>query len=208
MIKYFITAFLIYFSSFGWAQVTDRLSHSPVDSLNLSSTNNSDSVDILALVEVQVKEAMDRQLKGEIKSSFNFFYEEKELIKITPDKENRESSSFAGILKDVAKNKFLLLGAFSIFVFSITFIRRGMNHHGNLFKKELEEKIVDVEKENRLVQSNPESDTIRSKLINTSDNELVEKSVSAKAKELKIAKGEVILAARLKSYELSQLSLK
>jgi len=209
MKKIFSVVFLFSLTIFCQTPGADSISLGNPDS---SDVSGQDSINVMAMLQTQIDEARERELRGEIKSSFNEPYYKKETkdVKKVSEVENINYSneeSFFTLYKDPSAFKYFLLTAFSIFVISGVFIRRRVNKKSNLFKKELKEKIKSVREENSLPTFNPELKTIRSKLMNTPEQELFEKTITAKARELKIGKGELILAAKIKSYQMAQLSL-
>ena len=155
--------------------------------------------DIKALVQTQIDSARARDFRGEIKSCM---YKENLEANIVHSfsQPDLESKSF---LND--NLKFFVIIGFSIAVFVVVFIRRAKIENQKTIKKNLKEKINLIRTEGNVTKDNPELNLVRTKLVNQS-SDVVVSSVSKKAKGLKIGKGEVMLAAKIKSYQLAQFS--
>ncbi|MFA6025537.1 MAG: hypothetical protein WC727_03785, partial [Ignavibacteriaceae bacterium] len=70
--------------------------------------------------------------------------------------------------------------------------------------KNIRSNIQSIRLEKSISKKETKLKVIRKNLLNSSVNlNVTEGSLARKAKELKIAKGEIILAAKIKSYELS-----
>lgn len=91
----------------------------------------------------------------------------------------------------------------SLFVFSSVVTRRLVLKHKNKSNK-LRTNIQSLRLEKSIVKKETKLRSIRENLLRSSVNlNSMEGSLAQKAKELKIAKGEIMLAAKIKSYELS-----
>lgn len=91
----------------------------------------------------------------------------------------------------------------SLFVFGSVVTRRLVLKHKNKSNK-LRSNIQSLRLEKSIVKKETKLKSIRENLLKSSINlNSGEGSLAQKAKELKIAKGEIMLAAKIKSYELS-----
>ncbi len=172
-------------------------------SLSKSQINLVEEIDIKALVQAQIDSAKERNLRGEIKSYINYMYMKSEIIPSVHKNADVENGSSFFVQLDT---RMLIIIGFSILAFLIVFIRRIKNKsHSQSFDKSKENTQLITEEYN-LKENNPELNLVRSRLVNQSAVEFSDNSVSSKAKGFKIGKGEVILAAKIKSYQLAHLS--
>ncbi len=165
-----------------------------------SQYNLMDGADIKAMVQVQIDSARARDLRGEVKSCLNYINMIPKIINSDNEKVILETGPFISI-----NPKVLIIGCFSLLVFLIVFVRRKIKSHNNLSSKP-EQGIINLEKKEG--PDNPDFDQIRNKLVNQPLPEIRESSFPGKSKGMKIAQGEVILAAKIKSYELAHFGNK
>jgi hypothetical protein len=195
---------------------------------NINANDNSKisilNIDIKSLVQAQIDSAKERAKRGEIKSYCSIFIPVSE--KTSEHKINKEikSSSRPGLFSELLHQqltiKILIILGFSVAVFLFVFIRRMTQKDWNSIfqklvikkeknkndsaKKELKENIISIREEASIKRENPALNLIRSELVKKAAPEILTNSISSKAKELKIAQGELILAAKIKSFQLAQ----
>jgi len=164
---------------------------------DISALKLMTGADIKALVQSQIDSAKARDFRGEIKSCV---YKENLNVAHSFQQPDFESSSFFS-----DNLKFFIIIGFSIVIFLVVFIRRVKIENQKSVKKKLKENINLIRTEGSIIKDNPELNLARTKLVNQS-SDVVVSSVSKKAKGLKIGKGEIMLAAKIKSYQLAQFS--
>jgi hypothetical protein len=172
---------------------------------NVAGLVAKDSINLKAIVQVQIDSAKARDARGEVKSQINYY--ESVLAKTS---ESGIGISWMKLKVDSffsskTNLKLLIIAGFSILVFFTVFIRRTLRRHKVSSRKKLKENISLIRKESKIKKEDPELDFIRSGLINEADSNVMVNSISTKAKELRIAKGEIMLAAKIKSFQLAQL---
>jgi len=101
--------------------------------------------------------------------------------------------------------RFMIIGGFAVAAFSFVFVRRLIRNRPRKGEKKLKNNIRILRGENIFVKEQSDLKSIRSKLLNSPvilNNH--GKPLSEVAKELNISQGEIILAAKIKSYELAK----
>lgn len=101
--------------------------------------------------------------------------------------------------------KFYVLGGAALLAFSFVMVRRMLQGRSKKTGKNLKNNIRILREENVVKREQPELKSVRSKLLNSPvilNNH--GKPLAEVAKELNIAQGEIILAAKIKSYELAK----
>ncbi len=181
----------------------DMCQTSSSGSLSKSQINLAEEIDIGALVQAQIDSAKARNLRGEIKSYINYIYTKSVIIPSVHKHADVENGSSFFVQLDT--RLFIIIG-FSVLAFIIVFIRRIKNKSRYQSFDKPKENTQFITEEYNLKENNPELNLVRSGLVNQSAAELSTNFVSSKAKGLKIGKGEVILAAKIKSYQLAHLS--
>ena len=154
--------------------------------------------DIRSIVQAQIDSARARDYRGEIKSCM--FNED-----LSTNAGNSFQKGNLGNESFIIENlRFLLIVGFSIIAFLIVFIRRVRIKNKKSASKKLKDNIRLIREEGNIDNNVNELNLVRSKLVNQSASDVVVSSVTKKAKGLKIGKGEVMLAAKIKSYQLAQ----
>ena len=219
--KYFLSAFLLsVFTLTAYGENSIKIPEEFLSSISNSSTSNvsaaPDSVDIRQMVEEQISAIKIRQLE-EAKKSENIA--EKSETSLTSKDENRSDlfyiyTSLVSTLEriktsllslDVMNNKFSILGFATILIFSVVIIRRKILSRQKDNKNSLKENIRLLREEKAVKKLNPKLTDVRNSLIRDSLTFANPKAgISKIAKELNIAKGEILLAAKLKSHELNK----
>ncbi len=151
---------------------------------------SSDSINIGSMVQAQIELAKEREAKGEIQSTFSSSIAKNSNIIPHSNLVANESKSFLS-------PKLLIISSFSLIAFLFVFIRRLIFTKGS--------KRKDRSSKNSFVINREMLTPIRKELKNLT-NAMEVNSLDDKAKELNISKGELVLAARLKSLELTKLS--
>ncbi len=172
-------------------------------SLSKSKINLAEEIDIRSLVQAQIDSAEARNLRGEIKSYINYISNKSDIIPSIRKHADVENGSSFFVQLDT--RLFIIIG-FSILAFIVVFIRRVQNksRYQAFDKSKVNTQLIT--EEYNVKENNPELNLVRSGLVSQSAAGLSANSVSSKAKGFKIGKGEVILAAKIKSYQLAHLS--
>ena len=166
---------------------------------NVSSRYNLMSgADIKAMVQEQIDSARARDFRGEIKSCM--FYDNSQEDVIYADNENSASVTKPTIEIDP---RILMLAVFSIFVFLFVFIRRIIKNR-NLPAGLIEQKTNESAEQDVIIDPKTDFEEIRNKL----NPDIKETSLPSKTKGMKIAQGEMILAAKIRSYQLEHFGNK
>lgn len=150
----------------------------------------ADSINIGSMVQAQIESAKQREAKGKIQSSFSSSIIKNNYILPNSNLNTKESNSFLS-------PNLIIISSFSLIAFLFVFIRR--IHFKQASKR------GGKYSENNFVINREMLTPIRRELKNLT-NAIEENSLDDKAKELNISKGELVLAARLKSLELTKLS--
>lgn len=169
---------------------------------DISQISLTDGIDIKALVKAQIDSAKARELRGEIKSFINYVSSRPSIIYTPNEPVDIETDSIFKILSNL---RVQIIAGFSFLAFLIVFIRRIKNRLKDSTKKFPKENVELSIKEHHIMKNNHDLNLVRSQLVNLSASGISGDSVSEKAKNLNIAKGEVFLAAKIKSYQLAHL---
>lgn len=181
------------------------------DSLNAGITGNknisnpeksSDSVDVRALLQSQIDIAREKEKEEELKINQSNSRITSNEIK-TPPKNLSSFDLFSNIL--FIKAGVIML--FAVSTFSYIFFRRRRIRNKKDFNKIFKKNINLIRAEKLFSkEDNPALNSLRNQLV---ENEsITSRSISSKAKELHISKGELILASKIKSYQLAQIGFK
>ncbi len=169
-----------------------------------------DSVDVAAMLQAQIIEAQMRDSLGIIKSLAYESYNNKilrDIIEVEEEKTTLPDETLLSTLEEKLFNKYSILSVFSVSILTAVVVRRKRVSKGRKFRNELKEKIQSVREEMLIPKEETGLKLLRNKLLTLPEPELFNKTLSAKARELNISKGELILAARIKSFQMSQLTL-
>lgn len=163
--------------------------------------------DIVQLIQIQIDSALAMNERGEIKSNsfiaddaYENELKDSEVVFVpatdihTKDKTNASTS------------KIMIIVIFSIAAASFVFIRRMFKPAEVKKKESFKEKFLALRNENLLIKEDSQSEELRKRLIKTYETDIVGNSLTIKAKELGISQGELMLAAKIKSFQLSELS--
>ncbi len=198
-----ILCIALFILSMGVCRTHSKLSAEKKQNIE-SQYNLLSGADIKAMVQVQIDSARARDYRGEIKSCTNYIGSSPNIVYSSKEKVVVETEPFLNL-----NPKFYIIIGFSGLVFLIVFIRRKIFTHQNEPQEEIVEKNISLSQNDKIVNTdNPDLDQIRNKLVNPSVPGIKEGSISRKAKGMKIAKGEVILAAKIKSYQLAHFGNK
>ncbi len=166
------------------------------------SEKTSDSVDVRALVQSQVDIAREKEKEDQLKN-------EKINDKIAV-KENKEVSNNLSSFEPFSNTIFIKSGViilFAGFIFSFVLLRRKRSNSKKDFNKIFKENINLIRSEKLMSrEEDPALNDLRNRLVKWEAP--TSRSISSKAKALQISKGELILAAKIKSYQLAQISFK
>ncbi len=181
------------------AAVNDSLTAAAAtDTMKLSA---ADSINISALVQTQINKA-----RAKLNSAEN------DVIKTEAPAPVQEKSWFEGLglpfnLSDSLTQKILIIVLASFLVLGFVFIKRLKSAKKKKPEKILKRNVAFIREERVLKVENNKLSSVRQKLsadpnyLNSSADNLTKR-----AKELNIAKGELILAAKIKSHELAKVS--
>ena len=218
--KYFLSAFLLsLFTLTAYGENSIKIPEEFLSSISNSSSSSvlvtSDSINIRQMVEEQISAVKTRQLE-EAKKSENIVEKKSETslkgkeengsgLFYTSEVSTLEKIKTAFSSLEVMNNKFSILGFATILIFSVVIIRRKILSRQKVNKNSLKENIKLLREEKAVKKFNPKLTGIRNSLIHDSSTFANPKAgISKIAKELNIAKGEILLAAKLKSHELNK----
>lgn len=211
--KSFITFFVIFF-------IATKLCAGSIDSLKAAAGNLSadsltssqissapDSINISKLVQMQILAAQKKEnekinktiLNVETKKveqpnklNVNFLFEVRKIIP----------------LSDIDLLKTMIIFSFSIIVFSAVFIKRKISNKKSKKNKStgLKKNISLMRQEKPIKVGKPDKfkKSVRKKLLISAPAKLSTESISKAAKEFQISKGEILLASRIKNFELNK----
>jgi len=177
------------------------------ESLSEKFSNQINQTDIAQLIQIQIDSALALNERGEIRSSSfiadNMHKENliDSAILYVPVTESYEKDKSEGGL-----NKLIIIVVFSVAVMAVVLIRRMFKPFDSNKKESFKEKFLALRNENLLIKEDSQSEELRRRLIKTYDTDIVGNSLTIKAKELGISQGELMLAAKIKSFQLSELS--
>jgi hypothetical protein len=174
----------------------------------IDSTSNKavdkDSVNIRELVQAQIQNAIEKQTAASKVSGSSTKTES--VDSSTPQEEQIASH---GLILGVIINQPLHMKIFEISSFLIITVLLSVRLVGAIQKKSLhvlKEKIAMLRNEKIIYKQDPKLQVIRKQLPNKdSIFNKSDKHISKAAKELKISKGELLLAARLRLFEVGKM---
>jgi hypothetical protein len=193
------------------------------DSLKMGNSGlSTDSVDIGQMVNVQIDNARIKQTQDSIHNLeakdiiLKTAVSSPAVISIKPKKEISQWESLVNFVEPVIREvsmaneitiKLSIMGTASSLAFIIVFVRRKKLGIRREAKSNFKDGIKLIREERVRDRKNSGLSLIRNKLIGrTSSFLLSNDSVVKNARELNIAKGEIYLAARIKSHELKKIS--
>jgi hypothetical protein len=188
---------------------TTSLAMDSID-LTMDSIIAVDSVNIREMVEEQITAAKKKMLE-EKESAITGILTSNE--KTVPKETGNEVH--LGVIEKIREflykaNKDMarvaLLAGSTFLVFGTVLIRRVKIKKKNIRRKKLVKNINSIREEKVVAKDNPKLKNVRTKLKNNPENFGEENSFGETAKELNISKGELLLAAKIKSYELSKIA--
>ncbi|MGK9477075.1 hypothetical protein [Melioribacter sp. OK-6-Me] len=172
------------------------------DTLSLQTAYEDDVQDSIDIRELVAQQILMAKIKNE-----NNAVKEPDIIETAPEYENEmpvvinKKKSFYQLYLELPFNIKLLI-SFSAFLFVLIFIRRAVLRAQKMSKKKLKNNIGMMRQEKLQLVTDHRKSKFRKELLNNPViNKLNDKNISKKAKELKVAQGELMLAARLKYYE-------
>lgn len=176
-------------------------------SLSEKFSHQINQTDIAQLIQIQIDSALAMNERGEIRSSSfiaDNMHNENQIdsaILYVPLTESYERDKLEGSL-----NKLIIIVVFSVAVMAGVLIRRIFKPFDSNKKESFKEKFLALRNEKLLIKEDNQSEELRRRLIKTYDTDIVGNSLTIKAKELGISQGELMLAAKIKSFQLSELS--
>jgi hypothetical protein len=199
--KKFLTAIMLFFSSSYFAQVN-------IDSVLIAFNNfQPDSVDVSKLVQKQIEAARMKEesiLKSENENKVDL-----------NKKENIEIATIpvaAAVINKPANNKIVefinsfsievkIFSIFSLLIMIIVSFRRILIRFKKKIKNSLKHRIAMIREEKVIIKKDRIKTRARKSLKKEKLIErLSESGMNSKARELSISKGEILLAARLKTF--------
>ena len=174
----------------------------------MDSTITVDSVDIRGMVQEQITAAKKKMLE-EKKSPAGVLINKKKALKESNIEEpfgivNKIRELFARSNENIAS--VALLAGSTFLVFGTVLLRRFKIKKKNIRHKKLVKNINSIREEKVAVKNDPKLKSVRTKLKSNPEQFSGENALTQTAKELNISKGELMLAAKIKSYELSKIS--
>ncbi|MGA7723518.1 MAG: hypothetical protein WCA84_20300 [Ignavibacteriaceae bacterium] len=197
--------------------------NSNIDSLkkNISGLT-ADSIDIREIVLAQIEAARKKQSQDSLNIldakniPLNAVVIPQAVIKIKPKVEKTKWDKLYAYIENVIQNvhiynevtiKLSIMGTAAFFAFLLVFVRRKRLNTKKNAKTNIKDGIKLIREERVKDRKNSSLSLVRNKLIgSTSSFQLSYDSVVKNARELNIAKGEIYLAARIKSHELKKAS--
>jgi hypothetical protein len=214
-----VITLILCFVKYNFAQQDIRhVANLTLDSINLTldstglamdSTIASDTVNIREMVIQQILAAKKKMLEEKQSKPQTLPGNKKKVLK----KSNKDKS--VGILERISEflsranediARVILLGGSTFLVFGTVLIRRIKIKKKRVRRKKLVKNINSIREEKVIVKEDPKLKDVRIKLKSNPEHFITENSFDETAKELNIAKGELLLAARIKSYELSKIT--
>lgn len=211
----FIVIALLMFTVSGFAQTKDstdtlRSNTAAADTVSADTTASADSISLSGIVASQIAAARQKQLNDSVNTA------QVPVVKQEPAKSELTGIA-AGILEKArgfynANTDLVLKAAFllsvSLAVFIIVFIRRRRLRPKKKFESTLKNNIRKLREEKIEFSINPDLKMMRKNLVqDPSFNFTSHDSISRTARELNISKGELMLAARIKSHEMARSCL-
>ncbi len=199
-----VLIFTFFYSAFIAAQdFTLTGSEESSEDINL----NIDQTDIASLIQTQIDSALALNERGEIKSS--------SIVAIDLNEEKAEavnlqfvtvSDSFTEAKSESYSNRIIIISVFTVVVLLVVFIRRIIKPAKLRTTDNFKEKFIALRNENLLVSEDRKLEEIRKKLTKSYDTDIVGSALTIKAKELGISHGELMLVAKIKAFQLSEIS--
>jgi hypothetical protein len=163
--------------------------------------NIMSGADIRAMVKVQIDSARAREFRGEIKSCMYYDNSSADLI-------YSNENNIADTKPVIEINpKVLILILFSVSLLIFVFIRRFIRNRKYSDVLPEQESIKIINKEETSKNETDDLENLRNKL-NPPIPDIKESSLPGKPKGIKISQGEMILAAKIKSYQLAHFDNK
>ncbi len=174
------------------------------DSSNISSNQaGSDSINISQIVQQQIDAARKKQLEEQQKASLNV------VLKARENKAGGVEYFFANLRKSIPLSddllmKFSILGSAAFLASLFIFMRRFRGRKKSA-KTDLKRNIKLLREEKIFSKKDKKLSGLRTKLSGApSTYELSNRAVARNARDMNIAKGEIYLAARIKSHEMKK----
>ncbi len=166
-----------------------------------SQYNIMRGADIRAMVQVQIDSARAREFRGEIKSCMYYDNSSNDLI-YSNENTAIETKPVIEISPEV-----LVLILSSVTIIMFVFIRRFIKNRKFSDILPEPESINIIKKEETINNETDDFEQLRNKL-NPSIPDIKESSLPSKTNGMKIAQGEMILAAKIRSYQLAHFGNK
>jgi hypothetical protein len=198
----------------------------PIDSLNAQLYGIAgDSVNIKDMVTAQIEAARNKQVQDSItaadsnsvqKLPAKTAVESQAVVTLKHNSEKTELEKLSEYLDPVFQAvrmsneltiKMAIMGVATFFAFFIILIRRTRLGKKKTTKRDTKDGIKLIREEKVKDKKDGKLSLVRNKLLGSAPSfQLSKESVSKNARELNIAKGEIYLAARIKSHELKKAS--
>jgi hypothetical protein len=222
-----ITVLFIFFSLTSFAENSSSKTVSAMltagDSSNISDSGLAiDSVDISQLVSAQIETARKKQTQDSIdileakNIPLKAVATSQAVITPKPKNEKPQWQALGAYVEQVLREvstaneitiKLSIMGAATFFAFIIVYVRRKKINSKRETKANFKDGIKLIREERVKDRINIGLSLIRNKLIGSASSFLLSNdSVAKNARDLNIAKGEIYLAARIKSHELKKAS--
>ena len=212
--KLFIVSFII-FSAACFGQVkaekdSAQINTAAADTLSADTTASADSVSLSQIVASQIAAARQKQISDSLEAAKAPAVKTEappaQNIGIAGELLERARSIYYENTDIVLKTAFLL--AVSIVAFIIILLRRRKSRPKELQETSLKKNVRMLREEKMEFNINPELKMMRKRLLHDpSINFTSRDSISRTARELNISKGELMLAASIKSHEMAKSCL-
>ena len=204
---FFTSTLLTLLTLFTFAQSKDAvIPFQAADTSKINSGNTyTDSVNISEMVLAQIQAAQKKQ--SEQKNT-----PPPTAVVVTKTQSNNSTNFINDWIKSLSLSedtmiKIIILGSATLFAVIFISFRRMRKGHKNSDSRNLKNGIKLMREEKVYWKKDEKLSGIRTKLSGSpSSYQLTNESISKNARDLKIAKEEIYLAARIKSHELNQAS--
>jgi hypothetical protein len=224
MKKNIVTILFVYFSFVAFAGSSNYEIAKDGLYANLSGAVG-DSIDIKRMVDAQIESVRNKQIQDSIaflkdkniqSASVKAVVLSHEAITLKPQSQKTQWDTFFSYIKPIMQHvgtpnemtiKLSIMGGASFFASLLVYVRRKKLNTKKITKSDFKNGIKLIREEKVKDKKYDKLSLIRNKLIgSTPAFQLSNDSVAKNARELKIAKGEIYLAARIKLQELKKVS--
>jgi hypothetical protein len=204
---------------------SSNVEKSPVDSVTANISTGADTVNIRQMVIAQIENARKKQIQDSLTAQdtnkvanvpAKAVLISQAVVTLKHDNNSTNGNAFLAYVEPFIQIvrmptemtiKLAVMGFASIAAFLFVYVRRKKMSVKKTIKRNTKDGIKLIREEKVKDYRDGKLSLIRNKLLNSTSAFLLSKdSVSKNARELNIAKGEIYLAARIKSHELKKAS--